>query len=153
MAHAAQRLDDGRLIAPANNNARYYYELALGNDPQNAAARQGVVLIAGKLVLQAREAMDAKRKMIAAAAGRFVSVTFTKKDGTERHMRIQPAALRYHLKGKEASPAARRAARARAQSHPNLLPVWDADARAVRSVNLATVSRIASGGIVQRFTS
>ena len=55
---AAQRLEDGRLIEPANNNARYYYELALGNDPANTAAKQGLVLIAGKLVLQARESID-----------------------------------------------------------------------------------------------
>ncbi|MBT8078384.1 MAG: hypothetical protein KJO31_07385, partial [Gammaproteobacteria bacterium] len=58
LALAAQRLEDGRLTSPANNNARYYYELALGNDSQNTAAKQGLVLIAGKLVLQAREAMD-----------------------------------------------------------------------------------------------
>lgn len=55
---AAQRLNDGRLVAPSNNNARYYYELALSNDPQNAAARQGLVLIAGKLVLQARQEIE-----------------------------------------------------------------------------------------------
>ncbi|MEO3416800.1 hypothetical protein AAFO92_19285 [Roseovarius sp. CAU 1744] len=34
--------------------------------------------------------MEAKRRMIAAAKGRFVSVTFTKKDGSERIMRIYP---------------------------------------------------------------
>jgi TonB family protein len=52
---AAQRLDDGRLVAPSSNNARYYYELALSTDPQNAAAAQGLVLVAARLVLQARQ--------------------------------------------------------------------------------------------------
>jgi TonB family protein len=52
---AAQRLDDGRLVAPSNNNARYYYELALSNDPRNAAAAQGMILVAARLVLQARQ--------------------------------------------------------------------------------------------------
>ena len=55
---AAQRLDEDRLTSPSNDNARYYFELALSNDPENAAARQGLVLVAGKLVLGAREAID-----------------------------------------------------------------------------------------------
>ena len=39
-------------------------------------------------VEQAKAEMEAKRRMIAAAKGRFVSVTFTKKDGSERVMRV-----------------------------------------------------------------
>ncbi|MEM8773363.1 MAG: hypothetical protein AAGD92_17125, partial [Pseudomonadota bacterium] len=66
--------------------------------------------------------MEAKRKMIAGARGRFVSVTFTKKDGSERQMRIQPATLKHHLKGDAASDSARRAAQTRAERHPHLMP-------------------------------
>ena len=59
IAEANARLDEGRLIAPSNDNARYYYELALSIDPGNAAARQGLTVIAGKLVLEARQQIDA----------------------------------------------------------------------------------------------
>ena len=55
---ANQRLEEGRLIAPSNDNARYYFELALSSDPDNTAARQGLVVIASKLVLQARDQID-----------------------------------------------------------------------------------------------
>ncbi|WP_171174918.1 hypothetical protein [Ruegeria sp. HKCCD8929] len=84
-------------------------------------------------------------------SGRFTSVTFTKKDGTERVMRVQPAALRQHVKGEVASEAARKAIMTRARRHPHLLPVWDAEARAARSVNLATVTRIAADGHIYHF--
>jgi serine/threonine-protein kinase len=55
---AASRLESDRLISPSNDNARYYYELALSNDPKNTAAQQGLVIVAGKLVLKARGAID-----------------------------------------------------------------------------------------------
>ncbi|MDH3532158.1 MAG: energy transducer TonB, partial [Gammaproteobacteria bacterium] len=58
LAKANTRLDEGQLIAPTNDNARYYYELALRSDPDNAAARQGLVAVASKLVLQARAQID-----------------------------------------------------------------------------------------------
>jgi protein TonB len=58
LAIAAQRLEEDRLTSPANDNARYYYELALSNDANNAAAQQGLVFVAGKLVLKARAAID-----------------------------------------------------------------------------------------------
>ncbi len=57
---ANARLADGLLIAPSNDNARYYYELALSTDPGNTAARQGLAVIASKLVLQARMQIDAQ---------------------------------------------------------------------------------------------
>ncbi len=100
---------------------------------------------------QAKAEMEAKRRMIAAAKGRFVSVTFTKKDGTERVMRVQPATLKYHLRGDSASESARKAAQTRAERHPHLMPVWDADKAAARSVNLATISRIAIDGAVHEY--
>jgi TonB family protein len=61
LARAAQRLEEGRLTAPANDNARYYYELVLSNDPANVLAQQGLSAIASKLVLQARGEIDAGR--------------------------------------------------------------------------------------------
>ena len=56
MANA--RLEDGNLINPPNDNARYYYELALSNDPENTAARQGLAIVASKLAVQARSEID-----------------------------------------------------------------------------------------------
>lgn len=55
---AGQRLSEDRLISPANDNARYYFQLAQNSDPANAAAQQGLVAVASKLVLRAREAAD-----------------------------------------------------------------------------------------------
>jgi TonB family protein len=61
LAKAKARLDEGKLTSPSNNNARYYYELALSNDPGNAAAVQGLSAVASRLVLQARNEIDAGR--------------------------------------------------------------------------------------------
>ena len=58
---ANQRLDDGSLTSPANDNARYYFQLALSNDPGNAAAQTGLTVVASKIVLQAREEIDGGR--------------------------------------------------------------------------------------------
>ncbi|MGK7654819.1 hypothetical protein ACSQ76_21235 [Roseovarius sp. B08] len=100
-----------------------------------------------------REAQEDKRAIIDSAKGRFASVTFTKKDGTERVMRVQPATLKFHVRGAAASEAAQKAAQARAERHPHLMPVWDAEAQAPRSVNLATISRIAVNGAVYNFAT
>ena len=100
-----------------------------------------------------REAQEKKRALIASAAGRFATVTFTKKDGSRRVMRVQPAKLKYHVKGATASEAAQKAVQTRAERHPNLMPVWDAGACAPRSVNLETVSRIAVNGTVHEFAT
>jgi TonB family protein len=56
---ANARLAEGKLTAPSNDNARYYYELALSKDPGNAAAQQGVGMIASKLILLASADIDA----------------------------------------------------------------------------------------------
>jgi TonB family protein len=61
LALAGQRLEDGALTSPANDNARYYYQLALSNDPGNAAAQTGLTVVASKIVLQAREEIDGGR--------------------------------------------------------------------------------------------
>jgi len=59
LALAGERLDTDQLMTPSNDNARYYFELALNNDPNNTTAQQGLDAIASKLVLRARAAIDA----------------------------------------------------------------------------------------------
>ena len=65
LALANERLNENNLFAPSNDNARYYYELALSNDPTNPAAQQGMTIIASKLVLQARQAIDEEQFSLA----------------------------------------------------------------------------------------
>ena len=59
LALASARLEEGDLLSPANDNARYYYELVLSSDSSNTSAQQGLDAIANKLVLQARSEIDA----------------------------------------------------------------------------------------------
>jgi TonB family protein len=59
LALASQRLEQNALTSPSNDNARYYYELTLSNDPENTVAKQGLIIVASKLVLRARESIDA----------------------------------------------------------------------------------------------
>jgi len=59
LAMANARMEEGNLLSPANDNSRYYYNLVLSNDPNNTAARQGLNVVASKLVLQARAEIDA----------------------------------------------------------------------------------------------
>ena len=58
IALANARLDAGDLMSPPSNNARYYFAMALDTDPQNLAAQQGLITVAGMLVLNARTAID-----------------------------------------------------------------------------------------------
>jgi TonB family protein len=67
LAQANARLEEGSLIAPANDNARYYYERALSIDPRSTAAQQGLTVVASKLVLQARASIDAREFVTAEA--------------------------------------------------------------------------------------
>ena len=90
----------------------------------------------------------AQIKALAATAGaRFLACEFVKKDGTIRHMTIQPLALAKHVKGDSASPSAQQAAATRAERHPNLWNVWDVHKRAPRSVNMDTLQAITIDGI------
>ncbi|MEM9333488.1 MAG: TonB family protein [Pseudomonadota bacterium] len=59
LQRANARLEQGRLLNPANDNARFLFERVLASDPNNIAARQGLSAVASKLVLNAREAIDA----------------------------------------------------------------------------------------------
>ncbi|MGI9232611.1 MAG: TonB family protein [Woeseiaceae bacterium] len=58
LAQANARLEDGALLEPANDNARYFFEMALSRDPDSLAARQGLSAIASKLAMQARTETD-----------------------------------------------------------------------------------------------
>ena len=117
-----------------------------------AAARRALGEAVAREAEAEAEDFAAKRALIAAAQGRFCVVTFIKADGSRRVMRVQPAALKFHVKGEAASDAGRKAAETRAQRHPNLLPVWDVEAKAPRSVNLATVLSIKVDGATHSFT-
>ncbi len=55
---AEQKLQVGDLLSPVNDNARYYYQLALSWDPESSAAQQGISAIASTLVFQARNEMS-----------------------------------------------------------------------------------------------
>jgi TonB family protein len=81
LALANARLDDGDLLAPPNDNARYYFELALSNDPENVAARQGLSVIASKLALQARSETD--NGNLDAAEGLIVDANALDPDNSE----------------------------------------------------------------------
>ena len=94
---------------------------------------------------------DTKRSLIEGAGSQFVAVTFIKQDGSLRQMNIQPAALKTHVKGADASPAGQRAAATRKARHPHLMPVWDVENAAIRSINLATVQSIRTGGQTHNF--
>ncbi|MEM1088446.1 MAG: hypothetical protein AAGH90_12020 [Pseudomonadota bacterium] len=106
-----------------------------------------------RLLCAKRDAADqaAKRSIIEDAGSQFVAVTFIKQDGSLRQMNIQPAALKSHVKGADASPAGQRAAATRKARHPHLMPVWDVEKAAIRSINLATVQSIKTGGQTHTF--
>jgi len=94
---------------------------------------------------------DAKRLLIEDAGSQVVAVTFVKQDGSLRRMNIQPDALKAHVKGADASPAGQKAAATRKARHPHLMPVWDVEKAAIRSINLATVQSITTGGQTHTF--
>ncbi len=93
------------------------------------------------------------RALVASAKGRFCSVTFTKKDGTERVMNVQPAAIVGHLIGEKASDSAKQGVKTRAERYPNLLNVWDNGKQGIRSINMDTVSQIKLDGEVYRYAN
>lgn len=94
---------------------------------------------------------EEKIALIKSAGSRFMSVSFIKKDGTDRLMQIQPAAIKNHLVGDAASDSAKKATATRKANHPNLYPVYDVGKRAIRSVNLDTIHTIVVGGETHAF--
>ncbi|MEX0282116.1 MAG: hypothetical protein AB3N13_13115 [Arenibacterium sp.] len=109
-------------------------------------------------LVQLLEARNAKRAEADNAAKRDLiqqadacTVTFTKANGQRRVMRVQARKVAEHVKGDSAKRSGRIAAHTRAFRHPNLLPVWDAEARAIKSVNLSTVSVIETADATHTF--
>lgn len=94
---------------------------------------------------------DTMKALINSTGGRFCSAVFVKKDGTLRTMQVQPAALKFHVKGDDASDSAKQAVATRAARHPNLFNVWDVAKKAPRSINLDTVERITVDGKTHEF--
>lgn len=86
------------------------------------------------------------RAFIEANKGKFIRVDFIKKDGTERRMIVQPAKLKFEVKGDEASEEAKRRTVVRKENNPNLMAVWDVQAEGIRSINFDTVTSIKAGG-------
>ena len=95
--------------------------------------------------------IEEKRELIRSAKGRFATVTFIKKDGSSRVMRVQPAKLKFHVKGGQAAPSAQKAVETRKARHPHLMAVWDADKHAPRSVNLSTITEIRLDGLAHAY--
>lgn len=88
--------------------------------------------------------IDAHRALVKRAihnnAAMRCAVTFTKKDGTVRRMIVTQYKMKALLKGDEATESGKQAAATRAQTHPNLMPVYDDEAGGIRSIDLDTVS-------------
>lgn len=92
-----------------------------------------------------------KRALINNAKGRFCSVVFIKKDGSERVMNVQPAKLAKHVKGDAATDAGKKGTATRKERHPHLFPVWDVRANAPRSINLETIQAVTVNGKTHAF--
>lgn len=75
-------------------------------------------------------------KLIQASNGSVFSVTFTKKDGSTRHMNCRMGVTK-HLKGGE---------RAYDPADHGLVCVYDMQARGYRSIALDTLRRLTMGG-------
>jgi hypothetical protein len=88
--------------------------------------------------------------MLIRANGRFVSVTFVKKDGTLRRLNIQPEAVATHTTGCK-TEAAKRAVHSRRKNNPHLLPVYDVQAGQIKSINLHTIREACADGVRVRF--
>ena len=96
---------------------------------------------------------DKMRELIESAKGRFCYIVFEKKDGTMRKMIIQPAKLKFEIKGDEASDEAKRRTVVRKANNPHLMPVWDVEKEAIRSINFDTVQTIHLNGEVYDYAT
>ncbi|HEX3912050.1 MAG TPA: TonB family protein [Steroidobacteraceae bacterium] len=70
---AKERIADGRLLEPDHDSAGYYVQEALGVDPQNPAALEAKRILGGKILEEARSAVDRRdfartQSLLAAAA-------------------------------------------------------------------------------------
>ena len=91
------------------------------------------------------------KRIIEDANSHLVSVSFVKKDGTDRTMNIQYAAMFSRLKGEEGDESGRKAAEKAKESHPEHMPVYCVDSKGIRKINLDTVYKIVSKGKTYEF--
>lgn len=96
--------------------------------------------------LEAQTRRDLILGLLDRAGGRFAAITFTKKDGTERKLMVQPAAVETHTTGCKTKASAM-GVLARRINHPHLIPVFDTVAKRIKSINLNTVSRVSVDGV------
>lgn len=96
------------------------------------------------------------KALIAASGSGFMSMTFVKKDGSQREIVFNPKA-RKGLVGDSASDSAKMAVKTRAENNPNLINVLDSQLAkdgakyAWRSINSDTVKRVVSGKTIIEF--
>jgi len=92
------------------------------------------------------ETADEKRefikKLLEEANSKFITVEFTKVDGSNRVMNIQQASLKYHVKGEAASESAKKAVETRKKNNPNLMAVWDNTKGEIRSIDLDKTHKV-----------
>ncbi len=93
------------------------------------------------------------KSKIEESGSKLMSVTFTKKDGTQRTMTFNPLTVK-GIKGDKASEQAKQAVATRKANNPNLISVCDQallskgdlPAKCWRSVNCDTVTIVKIGG-------
>lgn len=98
------------------------------------------------------------KAILEANGSKLASVTFTKKDGSERTMQINLVSNK-GVKGELASESAKKGVETRKQNHPELINVLDMQLRQKgvpeagcrRSINAETVSKIVCGKKIYRF--
>jgi len=145
LALANARLEEGDLVKPANDNARYYFGLVLSNDPQNVAALQGMNVVASKLVLQARTEIDNGNLNDAEdilAAARALNTSNTELAAAEAALLGARDAIAAEQLAAEQRAAADRKARADAEAAAAAAAARqrEADAAAVRQAEAAGVA-------------
>lgn len=92
------------------------------------------------------------KALVASAQGRFCSASFIKKDDSVRVMNIQPARIAKAIKDPdEVSEVDKQRTETRRANNPHLLPVWDVQKQAIRSINLDTVFEIKVDGEVYKY--
>lgn len=102
--------------------------------------------------------VDQVKAILEANGSKLASVTFTKKDGSERTMQINLVSNK-GVKGEMASESAKKGVATRAANHPELINVLDMQLRQKgveeykcrRSINAETVSKIVCGKKVYTF--
>lgn len=86
------------------------------------------------------------RALLATAGARFITIDFTKKDGTPRSLTYNAKAAASRTVGDAASESAKQAVETRASNNPNLINVWDHAKQGFRSINMDTITRIKIDG-------